>query len=143
MYLLVRAQTHRGSAIRPALLDTGSGPHIVAVLSQSCHQSLQSHLQPHQFQVQRSREVAIALAVPILLEVQVVELAGGARVRGNYVVAEDQESGQGLVGHGLAVLAVLRRERGERTQHGMLLQGIITFLWNICMYMLNLMGKLY
>ena len=64
-----------------------------------------------------------------------MELVGGARIRGYYLVAKDKESGQGLVGHGLAVLAVLRRERGERTQHGMLLQGIITFLWNIYTYL--------
>ena len=44
------------------------------------------------------------------------------------LVAEDQESGQSLVGHGVAVLGVLEREGGEGTEHGMLLQSIIPLL---------------
>ena len=44
------------------------------------------------------------------------------------LVAEDQQCGQGLVGHGVVVLGVLRREGGEGTEHRVLLQSIITLL---------------
>ena len=59
---------------------------------------------------------------------EIGELAGGASVRGHYLVAKNQEGSEGLVGHGMVILVVLRREGGEGTQHGVMLQGIITLL---------------